>query len=410
MPTDRLGKSRRTVNLATQIRADLNIVAAGLLQDLALLQRSERSRFGYKRAAKVIATMLDRSVADFVEEETIRDVPFLGAATERVVTELVRTGASASVDRAVDASPNGAEVHTRRQFRRAYLSRHAMHLAMDAPLDAAVVSRGSYLGDLQMHSTWSDGVESIETLAAAAIELGWPRIGVTDHSYGLPIARGMSMDAARQQRREIDAINARLAGRVRVYRGVEANILADGTLDLAEAERREFEYVIASPHSLLRRETDQTPRMFAAVCQSSVAVLGHPQGRMYNSRPGVRARWDEVFREAARRNVAIELDGNWHRQDVDYEVAARALDAGCLFALDSDAHSVQEFPFTDYAIAHARVAMIPADRIVNCWPADRFEAWLADRQSPSRRPRTARPAGARSSVPRTSRPRARRKG
>ena len=98
---------------------------------------------------------------------------------------------------------------------------------------------------------------------------------------------------------------------------------------------------------------------------------------MYNTRPGVSADWDRVFNEAAARSVAVEIDGNWHRQDIDYELAARALDAGCLFALDSDAHSIPELPFTDYAIAHARLAGVPADRVVNCWERRKFEAWLA---------------------------------
>ncbi len=397
MPTVRLAKGRESGNLATQIRADLNIVAAGLLQDLATLQATERSRFGYKRASKVIGRLLDRSIAELVNEGTLRDVPYVGKATERVVTDLVHDGESTTVERAVRDSPKRADVEKRRRFRRAYLSRHAMHVAFDAALDAAVVSRDAYRGDFQMHSTWSDGVESIDGLAEAATALGWSRIGITDHSYGLPIAGGMSMDRAREQHREIEAVNERFDGRVRVYKGVEANILADGSLDLQEDERREFEYVIASPHSLLRRDSDQTARLVAAISLPGIAILGHPQGRMYNTRPGIAADWDAVFEEAARRHVAIEIDGDWHRQDVDYELAARALDAGCLFALDSDAHSIHDFPFTDYAIAHARIAGIPRERIINCWPADRFEGWLGDRRSPSRRRRTATRARGRSS-------------
>ncbi len=241
-----------------------------------------------------------------------------------------------------------------------------------------------------MHSTWSDGVESVSTLAEAACELGWSRIGITDHSYGLPIARGMSMASAIAQHREIDQVNAALAGRVRVYKGIEANILADGSLDLQLAERRVFDYVLASPHSALRKEHDQTSRMLDAVKQPGVAILGHPQGRMYNNRPGISADWGKVFREAAKRDVAIEIDGNWHRQDVDYELAMVALDAGCLFALDSDAHSIGEFPFTDYSIAHARLARIPADRVVNCWEESKFDDWLRER-----RQRSATPAGGR---------------
>jgi histidinol phosphatase-like PHP family hydrolase len=359
---------------------DLNVIAAGLLQDLAAIQPSERSRFGYKRAAKVLASGLDRSVRDLIEEGTFRDVPFVGAASERVVKELVNTGRSAIVDKAVAESNRRSDVEKRRTYRRAFLSRHAMRLALDERLPKEIVSTKTYLGDLQMHSTWSDGVETVESLAEAAYELGWPRIGVTDHSFGLPIARGMSMDQARRQQREIDQVNEKLEGRVRVYKGVEANILADGSLDLQVDERRAFEYVVASPHSLLRRDTDQTARMVAAVRQPVVAILGHPQGRMYNNRPGVSADWDKVFKEAAARGVAVEIDGNWHRQDIDYELAARALDRGCLFALDSDAHSLPELPFTEYAIAHARLARVPADRVVNCWPQSKFEDWLQERR------------------------------
>jgi histidinol phosphatase-like PHP family hydrolase len=368
------------MSLQGRVAADLNIIAAGLLQDLAILQPSERSRFGYKRAARALAAVIDRPIADLLEEGTFREIPYVGAATERLAAELARTGESATVARAVAASSRKNEVEKRRRFRRAYLSRHSMRVVMDAALPASIVSRRSYLGDLQMHSTWSDGSESIAELAGGAAEIGWTRIGITDHSYGLPIARGMSMEAARRQHREIDALNEQLAGRVRVYKGVEANILADGNLDLKESERIAFEYVIASPHSALRKEIDQTPRMVTAVSLPGVAILGHPQGRIYNSRPGIAANWRTVFREAAKRDVAIEIDGNWHRQDVDYELAEIALDEGCLFALDSDAHSIAEYPFTDYAIAHARLAGVPADRVVNCWPESRFDAWLKARR------------------------------
>lgn len=375
-------------SLTDQVGSDVNIAVAGLLQDLALLQPTERSRFGYKRAAKVVAAGIDRSIADLIEEGTFREIPYIGAATERVAIEVVRTGESATVAKAVAASARRGEVEKRRRFRRAYLSRHALRLVMDAALPARVVSRRAYLGDLQMHSTWSDGVESIADLAEGAFELGWSRIGVTDHSYGLPIAGGMSMDAAHRQHRQIDELNERFIGRVRIYKGVEANILADGSLDLQEDERAVFEYVIASPHSALRKDTDQTARMLAAVSLPGVAILGHPQGRMYNSRPGVSADWRAVFRQAAARGVAIEIDGNWHRQDVDYELAEVALEERCLFALDSDAHSIAEYPFTDYAIAHARIAGVPADRVVNCWSQEKFESWLAER-------RGAAPAGRR---------------
>jgi histidinol phosphatase-like PHP family hydrolase len=129
---------------------------------------------------------------------------------------------------------------------------------------------------------------------------------------------------------------------------------------------------------VLRRSFDQTDRMLAAVNAPGVAILGHPRGRIFNSRSGVLADWPRIFEAAARRHVAIELDGNWHRQDVDYELARVALGAGCIFALDSDAHSIGELRFSDYAIAHARLAGIPRERVVNCWSDEKLATWMGE--------------------------------
>ena len=105
-------------------------------------------------------------------------------------------------------------------------------------------------------------------------------------------------------------------------------------------------------------------------------VLAHPRGRIAGSRAGVVARWAEVFDEAAQQGVAIEIDGDPARQDVDHTLAAQALSAGCLFALDSDAHTTDQLRYADTALAHARLAGIPPDRIVNCWPTERLIEWL----------------------------------
>src|SRR5688572_17597129 len=202
-----------------------------------------------------------------------------------------------------------------------------MNRAHDDTLGPDVVSRATFRGDFQMHTTWSDGGERIDTMVQACLALGHSYMGVTDHSYGLPVARGMSMDAVVRQLGEIDRVNAEYEGRFRVFKGVEANILADGSLDLKPDECARFEFVVASPHSLLRKTEDQTARMLGAVRARRVGILGHPRGRIYNSRAGVVADWDRVFDEAAARRVAIEIDGNWHRQDFDFTIAARALRA-----------------------------------------------------------------------------------
>ena len=242
-------------------------------------------------------------------------------------------------------------------------------------------TRDDYHGDMQMHSEWSDGQPSLAEIADAAIGLGWSRAAVTDHSYGLKIAGGMSMDDARAQHAAIDAVNAALRGGFRLVKGVEANIDADGNLDLSPEEAALFELVLAAPHSKLRLQVDQTPRMLRAVRNPATRVLAHPRGRISGSRGGVVADWDAVFAEAAKERVAIEIDGDPARQDLDYVIAARALSAGCLFALDSDAHTTAQFSYVDTAIAHARLAAIPPDRIVNCWPDDRLMVWLSDRQA-----------------------------
>lgn len=214
-------------------------------------------------------------------------------------------------------------------------------------------------------------------MADAALARGWSRIAVTDHSYGLPVARGMTMEHARRQQAEIAAVNEGLAGRLRILKGLEANILADGTLDLPPAELRQFELVVAAPHSALRKAFDQTERMVAAVRTPGVHILGHPRGRVFNKRAGIVADWRRVFAAAAASGVAIELDGTWDRQDIDASLATQAFDAGCLFALDSDAHAPGELAYVDYALAHARLAGIPSARVINCWDDRQLFAWLA---------------------------------
>jgi putative hydrolase len=195
----------------------------------------------------------------------------------------------------------------------------------------------------------------------------------------------MSMVEAAQQRRAIDDVNDGLGKQFRLLQGVEANIDAAGQLDLSDEEAALFDVVLAAPHSRLRRSEDQTDRMVAALAHPAVRILAHPRGRITGSRAGVIANWEAVFASAARRGIAIEIDGDPSRQDLDHTVASRALEAGCVFALDSDAHTTMQLSYAEFALAHARLAGIPADRIVNCWPLDRLLAWLSNPAS-ERRP------------------------
>jgi putative hydrolase len=188
----------------------------------------------------------------------------------------------------------------------------------------------------------------------------------------------MSMEDAAGQRRAIADLNATMAPEFHLLQGIEANIGLDGQLDLNPAEAGTFDLVLAAPHSRLRRNDDQTARLVTAVENPHVRILAHPRGRMSGSRAGIVADWSVVFAAAADRAVAIEIDGDPARQDLDHVLAEQALNAHCLFALDSDAHTSAQLSYAETALAHARLANIPADRIVNCWPLDRLLAWLAE--------------------------------
>jgi putative hydrolase len=359
--------------------ADVNLELAGLLLDMAAIAGDSRRGWGYKQAAKAVLR-LDRQVTPLIEANTFRAVRGIGPTTDRIARELVHDGTSAFVQEAVAQAGKVDDVSKLRGLRHHFLSRAAVaEIIGRAPSTSLGASglptRKAYRGDFQMHSVWSDGDETLESIADACLAIGHRCAGMTDHSYGLPIARGMSMEKAAQQHAAIDELNTKYKGRFRMFKGIEANIRSDGTVDMEPDELRLFEFVIASPHSLLRKSVDQTARMVGAVSQPGVCILGHPQGRRFNVRPGVSADWDQVFEVAAKRQVAIEIDGSWDRQDVHYELAARALERGCLFALDSDAHSHPELGFIDIAIAHARLAAIPQARIVNYWPEKKFLQW-----------------------------------
>jgi histidinol phosphatase-like PHP family hydrolase len=293
---------------------------------------------------------------------------------------VLQNGTSATIERAITESGQTGDIERRRNLREHFLSR-AQVLAALRNKKLTGPTLADYHGDLQMHSTWSDGSQSLEDIVKGGLERGYRFCAVTDHSYGLPIAGGVSMAELAGQHREIDALNRKYRKKFRLLKGIEANIRADGSVDMEAHELALLEIVVAAPHSALRVPSDQTARMVNAVKTRGVHILGHPRGRKHGSRPGVTADWDRVFRAAKASRVAIEIDGDPSRQDIDYDLARRAIDAGCLFALDSDAHSVAELSYSETAIAHARLAGVPTERIINCWPLERLLEWAAERKN-----------------------------
>lgn len=353
-----------------------NSAIADLLRALASVEAAPPLRAKYLEAAVAIAA-LGRPIAALLRPDgSLEPVAGVSPAAARVVVEIVTTGSSPTVERALARSRPPARSGRTPTARDTFLDDAAVAAALADPTLAGP-SLADYRGDLQMHSTYSDGSQPLEAIVATGLARGYEFAAVTDHGYGLPVAHGVSMARLDGQHREIDGLNEVHAGRFRLIKGIEANIRPDGTIDMTPSELRRLEIVVAAPHGALQSQADQTARFVAAVRAPGVHILGHPRGRKRGVRPGVRVDWDRVFEAAALTTVAIEIDGDPRRQDIDHVLARRALDAGCLFALDSDAHATDEWAFADIAVAHARLAGIPCERIINCWPLDVLLEWAA---------------------------------
>ena len=239
--------------------------------------------------------------------------------------------------------------------------------------------RSDLLGDLQMHTTWSDGRESLETMAQAAAGHGHSYVAVTDHSKGLPIAKGMDEPTLLRQGRAIDAYNA--DGRIRLLHSLEMNLSPQGEGDMDPDALGRLELVLGAFHSALRETTDQTDRYLAAVRNPTVTVLAHPRGRRFGARRGLDADWDRVFAAAAEAGTAVELDCFPDRQDLQVDLLPTAVEAGAWFSIGTDAHHPRELAHIEFGLAAAIAGGVPRARILNFLPAEEVVAWARGRRS-----------------------------
>jgi histidinol phosphatase-like PHP family hydrolase len=234
-------------------------------------------------------------------------------------------------------------------------------------------------GDLQMHTRWSDGSGDVCAMAEASVARGYEYIAITDHSKGLSIANGIDEAKLKQQSAEIDAVNRELgsAGKnITVLRSIELNLNPAGEGDMDAKALRSLDLVLGSFHSALRRKDDQTERYLAALRNPHIQILGHPRGRIYNYRSGLRADWETVFREATRLDKAVEIDAYPDRQDLNLGLLKIVKRCGTRIAMGTDAHHPWQLEFIDLALAAALAAKIPADRIVNFMSLNELRAWV----------------------------------
>jgi histidinol phosphatase-like PHP family hydrolase len=232
-------------------------------------------------------------------------------------------------------------------------------------------------GDLQMHTTWSDGSATILEMAEAAKERGYAFIGITDHSKGLKIAGGINEKALAKQAREIAAVNKsmRRAGPT-VLRSIEMNLSPRGEGDMDPKALARLDLVLGAFHSSLRTKEDQTERYLAALRNQDIQILGHPRGRIYNYRLGLKADWPRVLAEAARLDKAVEIDSYPDRQDLNVTLLKIARKAGVRISLGTDAHHAEQLEFIELGLAAALKARIPPDRIVNFMDLPNLRAWV----------------------------------
>lgn len=294
-----------------------------------------------------------------------------------LVTQLLACPGLGALEAAVQRLGGGGTPPRRRAARERYLSRSEVAEILrvaDTDLQPTRM-RGAF----HWHTTDSDGKAPLETMARACRQRGVSWAMVTDHSRGLEVASGLDREGVRLQRRRVDDWNRRHGEDLRLFQGLEIEVLEDGTLDVPAGERLEVDGIVAAVHRRFDPDRDQTERLLRAVATPGVHVLAHPRGRHFHHRPGLKARWERVFDTCCEHGVAVEINGFPRRQDLDWELAGLAVECGCEIVLASDAHAPRHLEFDAYACAIAARATVPAGRVVNRLQPEEVERWLAGR-------------------------------
>jgi putative hydrolase len=325
------------------------IAAAQVLSEIGyLLRQDPEERFRAKAfSAAAWSLAIERpDLAALHGSNELTTLEGVGAGIGKVLAEVLETGQSR------------------------YLNRLREQIKQPTRDDESVLDFAQYKGDVHSHSKWSDGRATMLEMARGAEAMGYSYLGVTDHSPRIKVVNGLDADRLLAQSREMAEVQAQVPA-VALLQGIEVDILEDGSLDLPDMVLELLDVVIASPHVKLRQEpAAMTERMLRAVSHPHVDVIGHPTGRRPGSREGASYDFEAVFKEAARNHVALEIDCDPARMDLSPEMARLALELGCNFTLDADAHAPAEFAYVPMGMWMARRAGIPQDRILNFLSVD----------------------------------------
>jgi putative hydrolase len=317
--------------------------------------REETRRIqAFRNAAAVILPLPADEVAARADAGTLTDLAGIGPSTATVITDAV----------------NGVLPERLAKLEAAF-----------GPLvKGGDEVRAKLRGDLHSHSDWSDGGSPIEEMAFTGIELGHEYQVLTDHSPRLTVANGLSVERLTRQLGVVDAINEHLSGDFTLLKGIEVDILDDGSLDQTDELLAKLDVRVASVHSKLRMDSaPMTARMIGAIRNPRTNVLGHCTGRMVMGNRGTRppSTFDAkaVFKACVEHDVAVEINSRPERRDPPTKLLELARDLGCLFSIDSDAHAPGQLDFLQYGAERAHAAGIDSDRIVNTWPKERLLEW-----------------------------------
>lgn len=310
----------------------------------------------FRSAADALRKLGAEEVAERARAGRLRELPGIGEKTERVVLQALAGEVPSYLERLEGERPDP-------------------HEGVGAPLRALL------RGDCHTHSDWSDGGSPIEVMAEAAREAGHEYVVLTDHSPRLTVANGLAPERLLQQLDELDGINERLAP-FRILAGIEVDILEDGGLDQEPELLDRLDLVVASVHSKLRQDAEgMTARMVRALENPYVDILGHCTGRIVVGRGRPESTFDAeaVFATAAAHDKAIEVNCRPERLDPPTRLLKAAVEAGCRFSVDTDAHAPGQLEWQPNGCSRAAKAAVPVDRILNTRSADDLLAWTTSR-------------------------------
>jgi putative hydrolase len=328
--------------------------AAALERIAYLLDRVREKPYrvrAYLRAAGIVKALAPEELVARVAAGTLTELDGIGPKTAAIITEVATSGSTAYLDKLEEET-------------------------------ALTVGKGSELiaqlrGDLHVHSLWSDGGAEIDVMARAARDLGHEYIALTDHSPRLTVANGLSRERLLRQLDVVAALNDELAP-FRILTGIEVDILEDGRLDQDDDVLARLDVVVASVHSKLRMEKGaMTRRMITAIANPHTDVLGHCTGRYVVGRGRPQSEFDAevVFRACERFDTAVEINSRPERLDPPNDLLELAVEIGCRFAIDTDAHAPGQLEWQSYGADKAFETGVTIDRVVNSWSADKLLAW-----------------------------------